>query len=142
MRSWRDDLVDQLKRHEGWRSHAYQDHLGWWTIGYGRMIDQRRGGGISEQEGALLLANDVELVVTALHQRIDWFGRLPPRKKQALANMAFQMGIDGLLKFHTTLNHLKNRNWSAARRSALESLWAKQTPTRAQEIAGMLGEEE
>ena len=42
--------VEQLKRHEGLRLHAYADSLGYTTIGYGRMIDKRKGGGITERE--------------------------------------------------------------------------------------------
>lgn len=141
MRSWQDDLRDQLQRHEGWVPHAYRDHLGFWTIGYGRLVDPARGGGISQEEGALLLSNDIERVVRSLHDRIPWFARLPSRKKQALSNMAFQLGVNGLLGFRRMLKAVQHQNWSAARREALDSRWAKQTPARAQEIADMLGEE-
>ena len=140
MRSWKDDLRDQLKSHEGWVPNAYQDHLGYWTIGYGRLIDQSRGGGISLTEGEMLLQNDIEKVVSELSRRLDWFDRLPPRKKQALSNMAFQLGINGLFGFRRMLAAVRNRQWSAARREALDSRWAVQTPNRANEIADMLGE--
>jgi len=43
-------IREQIKRHEGKVLHAYPDHLGYWTIGYGRLIDERRGGGITEAE--------------------------------------------------------------------------------------------
>ena len=142
MRSWKDDLRDQLKRHEGWVSTAYQDHLGYLTIGYGRLIDKNRNGGISLQEGEMLLQNDIDKVVAELNSRLDWFHRLPPRKKQALSNRAFQLGVNGLFNFRRMLNAVKNRQWSAARREALDSKWAVQTPKRANEIADILGEEE
>ena len=44
-----------LRRDEGRVRHAYQDHLGYWTIGVGRLIDQRKGGGLSEDEIDYLL---------------------------------------------------------------------------------------
>lgn len=141
MRSWRDDLKDSLKRHEGFDPGAYQDHLGWWTIGYGRLIDKRRGGGLSQQEAEYLLDNDIEARITALSQRIEWFQRLPPRKKLALANMAYQLGVNGVLGFRRMLAALKRGDWSAAQREALDSRWAKQTPSRAREVAGWLGED-
>ena len=56
----RRQIVDDLKRHEGLKLHAYQDHLGYWTIGYGRLIDKERGGGISETEAETLLENDID----------------------------------------------------------------------------------
>ena len=36
------ELSKQLERDEGRVRHAYQDHLGYWTIGVGRLIDARR----------------------------------------------------------------------------------------------------
>ncbi len=38
-----NELTADLKNDEGWRPFAYQDHLGFWTLGYGFLIDQRRG---------------------------------------------------------------------------------------------------
>jgi lysozyme len=35
-------LAEMLTRDEGRVRHAYQDHLGFWTIGVGRLIDQRK----------------------------------------------------------------------------------------------------
>ena len=29
------DLIEQLKRHEGVKTHAYKDHLGYITVGVG-----------------------------------------------------------------------------------------------------------
>ena len=141
MRSWREDLRSDLIRHEGIVRHAYQDHLGFWTIGIGRLIDQRRGGGISQQEAEVLLDNDIERVLVSLNQSLEWFHRLPERKKRALANMAFQLGPAGLFGFRRMLAALKRGDYSAASREALDSKWARQTPNRAKEIAALLGED-
>lgn len=141
MRSWHEDLEDQLTRHEGWRSSAYKDHLGFLTIGYGRLIDARRGGGLSEGEGRMLLRNDIARVIAELSSRLPWFQFLPPRKKQALANMAYQLGINGVLNFKRMIQALQGRHWATAECEALDSLWARQTPSRAREIARMLGED-
>ena len=43
------NLPAKLRREEGSRPHAYQDHLGFWTIGVGRLIDVRKGGGLSPE---------------------------------------------------------------------------------------------
>jgi lysozyme len=141
MHSWRDELRYHLKRQEGFVPHAYQDTEDYWTIGYGRLIDKGRGGGISQQEAEYLLDNDIERVITALSQRLEWFQRLPPRKKMALANMAFQMGVDGLFGFRRMLAAMRRGDWSEAKREALDSKWARQTPNRAKEVAGWIGED-
>jgi lysozyme len=141
MHSWRDELKFHLKRHEGFDPGAYQDHLGFWTIGYGRLIDKRRGGGISQQEAEMLLDNDIEARITALSNRLEWFQRLPPKKKLALANMAYQLGVDGVFGFRRMLAAMKRADWSEAKREALDSKWARQTPERAKEVAGWIGED-
>ena len=132
-----EELKKQLLRHEGLVPHAYQDHLGFWTIGVGRLIDERRGGGISEDEAMVLLHNDIEKVKRQL-QCVDGFFFLPPDVKQALCNMAFQLGISGLLRFRNMWAALRRHDFKDAAREALDSKWATQTPKRAHEIAEMI----
>src|SRR3546814_14026178 len=48
-----------LNREEGRIPHAYQDSLGYWTIGVGRLIDKRKGGRLTNVEIDMLLANDI-----------------------------------------------------------------------------------
>ena len=135
---WEDHLTEQLKRQEGWRDHAYQDHLGYWTIGYGRLIDKGKGGSISRDEGEMLLRNDILRVIRGVRQALPWFDAKPDHVRQALANMAFQMGVHGLLKFRRTLALVESGDYEAAADNALKSLWAKQTPRRAREVTDVL----
>ena len=127
--------VAQIKRHEGLVLHAYEDSLGYTTIGYGRLIDRRKGGGISETEAQYLLQNDVSTVLTALVKNIDFWDNLNTPRKAVLMNMSFQMGVQGLLKFSKTLELIKAGQYSEAADNMLKSLWAKQTPNRANEMA-------
>lgn len=133
-----DALIAQLKRHEGLRLHAYQDHLGFWTIGYGRLIDERRGGGISEAEAELLLRNDVKRVQADIERRLPWVRGLSDARQQALCNMGFQLGVSGLLGFRRMLDALKRGRFHLASQEALNSRWARQTPSRAEEVADMI----
>jgi lysozyme len=136
---WEDHLVEQLKRQEGWRDHAYPDHLGFWTIGYGRLIDKRKGGRITKMEGEMLLTNDIREKIAELRQNLPWFDSRPDHVKQALTNMAFQMGIAGLLKFKRTLAMVEAGDYEAAADNAANSLWAReQTPNRAREVLNLL----
>lgn len=130
-----DLLTEHLKREEGFRRSAYRDHLGYLTIGYGRMIDSRRGGGITTDEGAMLLRNDVDKVEIALALALPWTTHLTEARRTILISMAYQMGIEGLLKFKHTLNHVHNFQYQQAAEGMLDSLWAKQTPERAQRMA-------
>jgi lysozyme len=128
-------LRDQLIRDEGRVLHAYQDHLGFWTIGVGRLIDGRKNGGITEEEAAYLLDNDIRRKTKSLAEALPWYLALDEARRGCLENMAFQMGVDGLLKFKTTLRLVQSGDYKAAARQMLKSLWARQTPERAARVA-------
>ena len=134
-------IVQLLRYQEGEVLHAYPDHLGYWTIGVGRLIDQRKGGGISQAESGLLLSNDILNKERDLDQHITWWRDLSPVRRMAIVSMCFQMGINGLLNFKETLEHWEKGDYENAAKSALDSRWAKQTPIRAKEIAEMIRSE-
>jgi len=125
----------QIKRHEGFVSNAYKDSLNYLTIGYGRLIDKSKGGGISESEAEYLLANDVNGVYEALNRSIPSFKTLNEPRQAVLLNMAFQMGVNGLMQFKSTLKLIEIGDYDAAADNMLKSLWASQTPNRAKEMA-------
>jgi lysozyme len=132
-----ETLVAELIRDEGIIPHAYQDHLGYWTIGIGRLIDKRKGGGIAEHEAAYLLLNDIAKVQNQLDVNLPWWRELDPVRQRALTNMAFQLGISGLLKFRNSLAAIKAGEWERAAANLKLSLWARQTPTRAGRVIEM-----
>ena len=133
-------LTQELKRDEGFISHVYQDHLGYHTIGIGRLVDKRRGGGITEEEATYLLENDIDKVVNQLDYKLPWWRGLSDARQRALANMCFQMGINGLLKFKRMLRALEHGDYELARKEALDSVWAQQTPNRAARVVNLISE--
>lgn len=128
-------LALQLEQEEGRRRAAYQDHLGYWTIGVGRLIDERKGGGLSDAEIDLLLANDIAAKSRAVATALPWSTALSAPRQAVLVQMAFQMGLDGLLGFKNTLAAVQRGDYDAASRGMLESRWATQTPARAYRLA-------
>lgn len=133
-----DALIADLKQEEGLRLAAYQDHLGFWTIGYGRLIDKAKGGGISAEEAEMLLRNDVAKVTAEMSKRCDGWDGLPDGIRRATANMAFQLGVSGVLAFKNMWKALRAGDWQEAANQALDSKWAKQTPARAQRVAALI----
>lgn len=105
------------------------------TIGIGRLIDIRRGGGISQEEAEYLLANDVRRVKSELSKSLPWFDELDEVRQGALTNAAFQLGTAGLLAFRKSLELIRQGKFTAAHNELLDSVWARQTPARAQRIA-------
>ena len=131
----KEELIKQLRRDEGEVLTAYQDHLGFWTIGVGRLIDKRKGGGLSPEESAFLLNNDVDTRIKALEDAFPWFKGMDETRKGVLVNMSFQMGVNGLKAFKNTLASVANGLYEKAASQMLESLWASQTPERAKRLS-------
>ena len=128
------NLNEQLRRDEGEVLHAYQDHLGYWTLGVGRLIDKRKGGGITAAESAYLLDNDITSKTYELVVALPWVDQLDPVRRAVLQNMAFQLGIAGLLSFKNTLNFVKNGNYAQAAMNMQISKWHSQTPERSNRL--------
>jgi lysozyme len=129
------NIIQQLKNEEGIVPHAYQDSLGFWTIGVGRLIDQRKGGMLHPEEIEYLLANDVKRKTDDLRAALPWFDTLSEPRQGVLIGMGFQMGVKGLLAFVTTLSHARVGRWAEAAVAMGESTWARQTPQRAARLA-------
>lgn len=134
----KEKLVEELKHDEGLMFHAYKDSLGYLTIGIGRLIDKRKGGGITESEANYLLENDIDKITRSLQHKFIYYQRLDGTRQRALCNMCFQLGLDGLLGFKKMLTAIDKEDWDEAYIQALDSKWARQTPVRAKRIAGMI----
>jgi lysozyme len=128
-------LEELLKREEGFVPHAYRDHLGFWTIGYGKLIDERKGGGITERQALVLLRDEIAEKRLQLFGAIPWAIELDEVRRSILIAMAFQMGVDGVLKFKNTLAAVKARDYTQAAKGIRNSRWAEQTPGRAERMA-------
>ena len=130
------NIVRQLNGDEGRKACVYQDHLGYWTIGVGRLVDDRKpGAGLRPKEMDYLLTNDVEDRVQALTTRLPWFIQLDEARQGVLLNMSFQLGVDGLLGFKNTLELVRTGKYIEAANAMLQSKWAGQTPERAERLS-------
>jgi len=128
-------LEEQLVRDEREVLHAYQDSEGYWTIGIGTLIDERKGGGITHDEALLLLRNRINLAKAAIGRRLPWVSELDPVRADALVNMAFNLGVDGLLEFQHFLAALARKDYDTAAAEMLNSLWVNQVGDRARRLA-------
>lgn len=131
----RQKLIQQLRRHEGERLKPYRCTAGKLTIGVGRNLDDR---GITAEESAYLLSNDIDRVWTELKARIPWVTGLSDVRQRVLLDMAFNLGTDGLMKFRNTLATIQAGNYQKAGEMMLDSLWVKQVGMRAQRLSRMM----
>ena len=129
------ELIKQLEQEEGREASVYKDHRGFYTIGIGRLVDERKGGGLSDEEIDFLLTNDIKKKTAELLQKAPWVASLDQVRLDALIAMAFQLGVDGLLGFKTSLGLIKGGRYTEAAEQMLKSLWATQTPARAKRVA-------
>jgi lysozyme len=131
----RKRIAQQLRRDEGEILHVYPDSLGYWSIGVGRLLDKRRGGGITPEESEYLLNNDITRKSGELDYRLPWWRDLDEARQGVILNMAFQLGVDGLLSFKNTLEYVRTKQYKKAASEMLNSKWASQTPLRAQRLS-------
>ena len=128
-------LVEQLKIHEGFSRKPYKDTVGKLTIGYGRNLDDN---GINRSEGEFLLFSDLVAIHFQLKAMLPGFEDLNETRQNVLLNMAYNMGIYGLLTFKNMLRAISERDFEEAAKQALNSKWAQQVGGRALELAEQL----
>lgn len=133
------DLAQYLiAEHEGFVSHAYQDTGGHWTIGYGRLVDERLGGGIDEEEATYLLARDIERTDIELRTTFRWYDRLDETRRACLIDMTFNLGLPRFMSFRKMIAALEQGDFKQAALEMRDSRWAGQVGNRAVELAKMM----
>ena len=105
------------------------------SIGVGRNLDDR---GITEAEAQLMLSNDIDDFADRLKREIPWMAELSPVRQRVLLDMAFNLGISGLLKFKRTLKAIRAKQYEKAAEMMLDSRWATQVGQRAKRLSKMM----
>lgn len=131
-------LAAELTRDEGNVLHGYADSEGYLTIGIGRLIDARKGGGISPEESLYLFGHDVDKVEAGLDRRLPWWRTLSEVRQRVLANMCFNLGIDGLLGFPKMLAKARAGDFEGAADEMKDSAWHSQVGDRALRLEAMM----
>ncbi len=130
-----ETLEERITRHEGLRLAPYRDTLGKLTIGVGRCLDTK---GISRDEALYLLSNDIAYVREHVATAMPWILGLDDARKDVLFEMAFQLGISGLMGFPKMLAAIRDHDYNKASQEMINSTWHKQTPKRCEELAQIM----
>ncbi|WP_345859299.1 glycoside hydrolase family protein [Shewanella algae] len=137
------DIADE----EGFRDTPYYDSEGYPTVGYGQRLGPRHTPlefyqfSLPQDAARQWLRSHVINISAklAVHPAIaPAFAKCNLERQVVLVSMAYQMGIEGLAGFKNMLNAITAAQWAEAASHALDSLWARQTPARAQRHAEML----
>jgi lysozyme len=134
----REKLRAQLMEDEGFVPHAYLDSLGYLTIGHGICIDERKGGGITVNESALLAGNRIGNAIRALQVRCAWFDGLDDVRQAVIVQMAYNLGAGGVAGFRQMIAALERRDYATAAVEMLSSRWSEQVGPRATRLATMM----
>lgn len=125
-------ILEQLARDEGKRSRMYLDSEGVPTIGIGHNLRDRA---ISERAIQVIFEDDLAEIAAEVRARIPVYETLSEARRGVLLNMAFTLGVGGLLGFPKMFAALEARDWERAADEMLDSKWARQVGDRAQRLA-------
>jgi len=135
-------MIEELKkiliRDEGNIKYAYKDSEGYLTIGVGRLIDKKKGGGISHEESMYLLDNDIKSVLHECDRAFDWFDILDEVRKTVVLSMVFNLGLPNFQEFKKTISFIERGMYVSASSEMLDSKWAEQVGDRAVRLSKMM----
>lgn len=129
-----NSIVITLKDDEGFVGNPYNDNLGNPTIGFGTLLP------LTETEGVVLLRHRLLLKEKELIEKQPIYSRQSEPVREILLNMAYQLGVGGLLGFRLMWRALDAHDYQEAAKEMLNSIWAKQTMQRAYRLAKLMSE--
>ena len=133
-----EELKEQIKEHEGFVPRTYKDSLGKRTIGFGHLcVEPEQWDDDKEytrEELERVFDKDFD---EALKNAESLIGERSINfiAKQVIIEMVFQLGIGGVGKFKKMWSALDNEDYGEASFQMMDSLWAKQTPNRAEKLS-------
>ena len=145
-----NEAVQRLCLHEGIRLQPYRCSAGYLTIGIGRNLETNPPtaeeikvigdykSGITKNAAFFLLRNDIKRVEAECAERIPFWEELDDERQYARVDMAFNLGISGLLKFKKMLSYLGVGNYMQAATECLASKYVRDTGERAVRIARLV----
>tara|TARA_X000001388_G_C2198577_1_gene110357 strand:- start:503 stop:907 length:405 start_codon:yes stop_codon:yes gene_type:complete len=126
------DLIDSIKKHEGYVGIVYKDSLGIDTIGYGFAIKDLE---LDRDICDIILERKLKDLESRVKLKFGWYPFMPQEIQHIVMEMCYQLGVTGFSKFVKTITYLKDKDFKNASTEMLDSLWAKQTPNRAKEMS-------
>jgi lysozyme len=135
-----DVLMDTLKSDEGFSAFPYHDSQPekYLTIGYGFLVDARKGVGLPRPVAEFWLRYAVNERLEELQRLWPAFKDQPADVQNALGNLAYQIGPAGVMGFKRMLAALQAGDRVTAAEELLDSKLAKQTPARTERTARLL----
>jgi len=130
-----DKLIEKIETEEGYSERMYKCPADYWTIGAGINLETTA---IPKEVADLWLKIIVESRISVL-KHYEWFNSLNDARQIVIADMAYQMGVGGLLKFQKMIQAILEADYSLAAKEMLDSKWAREdSPARADRNAKIM----
>lgn len=129
-------LLKSIADHEGFSSTAYPDPISKgkpYTFGHGLTT-------ITESESLQIVQNRITSIRAQLSVKLPYYSGLPDACRDILDEMAYQMGVVGLLNFVFTLKLVEKGDYLGASNELKLSRWASQTPKRASTLISRMAQ--
>ena len=135
------NLMDRIKKHEGFVNKIYKDSLGFATIGYGHLVlpeeQWEEGKEYSKEQLEHVFKTDFNNAVGQATGLMDGMN-LDDKAREVIIEMVFQLGVGGVGKFKKMWEALRNKDYGEASFQMMDSRWAKQTPNRAESLSKVM----
>lgn len=109
-----------------------------WTYGFGFTHGVTPESRIERIRAERKLEEHILEMKHAIGVALPWFKESSFVTHTVLINMAFNMGLKGLLQFRNTLKFVKEKNYKQAAQNMKLSLWYSQVGYRAEELANRM----
>ncbi len=130
-----DKLLEDIKKHEGFRSRSYFCTAKVLTIGYGFAVKDLE---LDQDIADIILERKLAKLMNHVDDKFKWMKYMPEPVQDVIYNMCYQLGVNGFSKFKKAIAHLEAKRWDKASAEMLDSKWAKQTPNRAIELSNIV----
>lgn len=125
----------RTKKDEGYSRVVYKDEKGNDSIGYGFLVSSLE---LDRDICNIILMRKLFAVEDELTIKID-LQKFPEKIREVLIEMAYQLGIQGLMNFEITLEYANRREWSNMADEMLDSDWARyDSPNRAKRLSDIV----
>ena len=84
-----------------------------------------------------MLENDINDKVVSLRQ-FAWFRDLDTVRQEVMTDMAFNLGVRGVMNFKKMIAALEAKDYTQAAAEMLDSTWQQEVGDRARELAAMM----
>ena len=126
-------IIDELKKEEGFSAHIYKCTRGFDSCGYGynlqanplkldvQTLREARHVGVSEKQAEAWLMKLVDEIEVKLRHAFVCYSKLNEVRRNVLIQMAYQMGVAGLLKFKHAITAMEHGDYDMASICMLDS---------------------